>query len=198
MLLRVDRTVTPTMARTPTLAEWELDVLRTVDDVVRLGHIRHVTSSEVVMDRGTVALAPGALVVHCAAEGLVSPPPVPLWGPDRIRLQTIRAGFPCFNAALAGYVEATRDDDRERNRLCPPNVYSNSLASWPRMQLDGVMATRAFGAEPDIAEWANRCLLNPSRIDPSRRDDPAVQAQAARLAAVADDGLAGLAALAGR
>ncbi len=198
VLLRIDRTVTPTMARTPTLAEWELDVLRTVDHVVRLGHIRHVTSSELVMDRGTVALAPGALVVHCAAEGLVSPPPVPLWGPDRICLQTIRAGFPCFNAALAGYVEATRDDDRERNRLCPPNVYSNSLASWPRMQLDGVMAMRAFGAEPDIAEWANRCRLNPSRIDPSRRDDPDVQAQAARLAAVAADGLAGLAALAGR
>jgi len=197
VLLRIDRTVMPTMARTPTLAEWELDVLRTVDHVIRLGHIRHVTSSELVMDRGTVALAPGALVVHCAAEGLPSPPPVPLWSSDRICLQTTRAGFPCFNAALTGYVEATRDDDRERNRLCPPNVYSNSLASWARMQLNGVMATRAFGAEPDIAEWANRCALNPSRVDPSRRDDPAVQAQAVRLAAVADDGLAGLAALAG-
>ena len=45
------------------------------------------------------------------------------WSPcgDRTRSDSrrSRAGFPCFNAALAGYVEATRDDDRERNRLCP-------------------------------------------------------------------------------
>ena len=65
---------------------------------------------------------PDSLVVHCAASGLQYPPLVPLWAPDKIRLQTIRVGFPCFCAALAGYVEATRDDDRERNRLCPPNT----------------------------------------------------------------------------
>jgi len=45
---------------------------------------------------------------------------VPIWGSEAITLQPIRAGFPCFGAALAGYVEATRDDDHEKNRLCPP------------------------------------------------------------------------------
>ena len=82
-------------------------------------------------------LARGSLVVHCAASGLRYPPLVPLWQPDKIRLQTIRAGFPCFGAALAGFVEATRDDDRERNRLCPPNIFSDSPASWARMQVRG-------------------------------------------------------------
>ncbi len=82
-------------------------------------------------------------------------------GQTAIRLQTIRAGFPCFNAALAGYVEATRDDDRERNRLCPPNTLPDSLTTWARMQVRGTLATRAFGAEPDIAEWANACRAEP-------------------------------------
>ncbi|MEP6626141.1 MAG: hypothetical protein ABJC79_16965 [Acidimicrobiia bacterium] len=122
---------------------------------------------------------------------------VPLWNTDMIRLQTIRAGFPCFGAALAGYVEATRDDDRERNRLCPPNVLPDTLASWARMQVRGARATRSFGAEPDIAEWANGCALNPARIEPGRQDDPAVRAATARVAAVAEPGLAALAALAG-
>jgi len=36
------------------------------------------------------------------ASGLAYPPMVPVWGPDTIRLQTIRVGFPCFCAALAG------------------------------------------------------------------------------------------------
>jgi hypothetical protein len=196
VMLRVDGDVVPTMAKAPTLATWELDLLRTVENVVRLGHVKQVTAREMVFDRGAVPLAPGSLVVHCAASGLQYPPPVPLWCPDRIRLQTIRAGFPCFGAALAGYVEATRGDDRERNRLCPPNIYADSLASWARMQVRGVMATRAFGAEPDIAAWANGCALNPARIEPWQREDPAVQAATARVAKVLEPGLKRLAELA--
>ena len=184
------------MAKTPTLGAWELDLLRTIEHVVRLGHIKHVTRREIVLDDGSVPLAPGSLVVHCAASGLQYPPLVPVWGPDKIRLQTIRVGFPCFCAALAGYVEATRDDDRERNRLCPPNTLPDNPANWARMQVRGTVAARTYGAEPDIAAWANGCALNPARIEPSQRDDPAVQAAAARLADHAEQGLARMAELA--
>jgi hypothetical protein len=193
VMLRIDTDVLPTMAKTPTLGAWELDVLRTIENVVRLGHIKHVTRREIVLDHGSVPLAPGSLIVHCAASGLQYPPLVPLWGPDKIRLQTIRVGFPCFNAALAGFVEATRDDDRERNRLCPPNTLPDNAASWARMQVRGTIAAGRFGAEPDIAAWANGCALNPARLEPSQRNDPAVQAAAARLADDAEKGLARMA-----
>ncbi len=196
VLFRIDRTVLPTMAKTPTLARWELELLRTIERVVRLGHVRHVTRREIVLDDGSVALPPGSLIVHCAASGLQYPPLVPIWGLDKIRLQTIRAGFPCFGAALAGYVEATRDDDRERNRLCPPNTLPDSLANWTRMQVRGAIASRTYGAAPDIAAWTNACALNPARIEPAQRDDPGVRAATARLAAHAGPGLARMAALA--
>jgi hypothetical protein len=196
VMMRIDRAVLPTMAKTPTLGAWELDLLRTIERVIRKGHIKHVSRSEIVFDEGALPLAPGSLVVHCAASGLQYPPLVPLFGPDTIRLQSIRAGFPCFNAALAGFVEATRDDDRERNRVCPPNLFPDTLASWARMQVRGAVATRTYGAEPDIADWANGCALNPARIKPAQRDDPAVQAAAARMADVAEPGLARLAELA--
>ena len=196
VMLRIDTDVMPTMAKTPTLGQWELDLLRTIENVVRLGHVRQVTRRELVLDDGSVPLVPGSLIVHCAASGLQYPPLVPVWGPDRIRLQTIRAGFPCFNAALAGYVEATRDDDRERNRLCPPNTLPDNTANWARMQVRGTVAARTFGAEPDIAAWANGCALNPARIQPWQRDDPAVQAAARRLGDVAERGLARMAELA--
>ena len=196
-MLRIDTGVVPTMAKTPTLGAWELELLRTIEHVIRLGHVDHVTASELGFAGGTVALAPGTLVVHCAASGLQYPPLVPLWSADKIRLQTIRAGFPCFNAALAGYVEATRDDDRERNRLCPPNTLPDDPVSWARMQVRGTLAMRSYGAEPDIAEWTNQCALNPARIEPSQRDVPTVQAAARRLADVAERGLTRMAELAG-
>jgi hypothetical protein len=196
VMLRLDATVTPTMAKAPTIGRWEVDLLRTVEHVVRLGHIDHVTRTGMVLDGGTVALAPGSLIVHCAASGLQYPPEVPLWMPDAIRLQTIRAGFPCFCAALAGYVEATRDDDRERNRVCPPNTLPNAPADWSRMTARGTIASRRYNAEPDIADWANACALNPARVTPAQRDDPAVQAAAARVADHAERGLARLTELA--
>lgn len=197
VMLRIDTDKVPTMAKTPTLGLWELALLRTIERVVRLGHVRHVEAREIVLDEGVVPLAPGSVVVHCAAPGLQYPPLVPLWCPDKIRLQTIRAGFPCFNAALAGFVEATRDDDAERNRLCPPNTLPDNPANWARMQARGALASRAFGAQPDIAAWANGCALNPARIAPSQVSDPDVQAAGARLAAVSERGLSRMAELSG-
>ena len=196
VMLRLDDDVVPTMAKTPTIGTWELDLLRTVENVVRLGHIERVTHDEIVLEDGRVALPPGSLIVHCAASGLQYPPLVPIWGPDKIRIQTIRAGFPCFCAALAGYVEATRDDDRERNRLCPPNTLPNIPSDWARMQVRGAIAARTYGAEPDIAAWADGCALNPARVEPSRRRDPAVQAATTRLADAAERGLVRMAELA--
>jgi NAD(P)-binding Rossmann-like domain len=193
VMLRIDKDRLPTMAKTPTLGVWELELLRTVERVVRFGRIRHVTENEIVMDGGIVPLERGTLVVHCAASGLRYPPLVPLWQPDGIRLQTIRVGFPCFGAALAGFVEATRDDDRERNRLCPPNNLPDSPRTWAQMQVKGTLAARTFGAEPDIAAWGNGCALNPARVDPSLRNSTEVQAARARLADVTDRGLSRLA-----
>lgn len=198
VMLRIDPTVTPTMARTPTLGPWELDLLRSIEHVVRLGHVRRVEPGRLVLTDGSVEVARDAVVVHCAASGLRSLPLVPVWGAEAITLQPIRAGFPCFGAALVGYVEATRHDDVEKNRLCPPTPYGDTLTRWATMHLLGTRATRTFGAEPDIKAWADGLALNPARVPPERAKDPAVIHALARLARHTPAGLAGLAALVDR
>ena len=122
IMLRIDRSVTPTMAKTPTLATWELEQLRTIENVVRLGHIQQVEPGAITLADGSVAIADDALVVHCAASGLKYPPRVPIWRPEAITLQPIRAGFPCFGAALVGYVEATRDGRRGEEPAVPADA----------------------------------------------------------------------------
>jgi hypothetical protein len=174
VMLRVDRSVMPTMARGPTLGTWELDLLRTVANVVRLGHVRRVERGLLTLDEGSVAIDPDALVVHCAASGLKNPPLVPVWRPTAITLQPIRAGFPSFGAALVGYVEATRTDDAEKNRLCPPSPYGNTLADWAAMNVRGTRAVLSFSAEPDIKAWSDGIALNPARILPEYAGSPAV------------------------
>jgi hypothetical protein len=197
IMLRVDPSVVPTMAKAPTLASWELEQLRTLQNVVRRGHLRRVRPGHLELDEGSVAVAADALVVHCAAPGLKYPTPVPIWSPTAITLQAIRSGFPCFGAALAGYVEATRSDDAEKNRLCPPTPYANTMAEWAAMNVLGARATAAFGAEPDIKAWADGTTLNPARIPAERSGDPELADVLARLQSHAGPGLARLLELSG-
>jgi len=197
IMLRIDRTVTPTMAKAPTLAQWELDELRRIENVVRLGHIRRVDAGSITFDERTVTIARDAVVVHCAASGLKYPPSVPIWGPTAITLQAIRAGFPCFGAALAGYVEATRDDDDEKNRLCPPTPYGNSMREWALMNLKGMRAVASFNSEPDIKAWTDSVAINPAGVHPDRAGSAEVIETLTRLQANAGPGAARLAELCG-
>ena len=196
VVLRIDRSVSPTMAKTPTLAEWELEQLRSLEDVVRLGHVDRVEPGRLVCQEGDATIASDAVIVHCAASGLRYQPLVPIWGADRITLQPIRSGFPCFGAALAGYVEGTFDDDAEKNRLCPPSPFSNTPPDWAEMQLVGNRSSLAFGSHPDIKRWANTVSLNPARVPPERAGSDEVAAVSERLRAAMGPGMKRMAELA--
>ena len=193
VMLRIDRSVTPTMAKAPTLGGWELELLRSIGNVVRHGHLRNVERGRLEMADGTtVRVADDAVVVHCAADGLKNPPLVPIWQPDVITVQPVRAGFPCFGAAVTGYVEATRRDDDEKNRLCAPSRFGNSLAQWADMNVRGTRSSMALGAEPDIAEWANTVAVNPARIPPGHAGSAELDRVRDRLAAATAPGLEAL------
>jgi hypothetical protein len=195
IMLRIDRTLMPTMAKAPTLAAWELEQLRTIENVVRRGHLETIDRGRLTFADGSLAVRDDALVVHCAADGLKYPPLVPVWRPNAITLQPIRAGFPCFGAALVGYAEATRQDDEEKNRHCSPSPYPNSLAQWAAMNVLGTRNAMSFSTEPDMKEWSDRVALNPARIPPGHPGSAALDDARERLATHLRAGLANLAEL---
>jgi hypothetical protein len=195
VMVRIDQSVTPTMAKIATLAHWELDRLRTIERVVRLGHIVQVKPGRLVLADGEVPIARDAVVVHCAARGLRYPPLVPVWGPQAITLQPIRNTYACFGPALAGYVEATIDnDDAEKNRMCPPVPFSNTTADWAHQQVLGAQAS--LTSHPQLDDWANSVSLNPARVPPDLVGSPAVTAAEERFRQHMVPGLASLAQLA--
>ena len=196
VMFRVDPRVTPSMAKTPTLAQWELDRLRMIENVVRLGYVRHVEPGRVVCVGGESSIDRDALVVHCAASGLRYQPNVPVWEPEAITLQSVATG-PVFGAALAGYVEATREDDTEKNRLCPPQAFPNTPADWPRSIVQGAQGSQALATEPDVKRWSHATSLYRSRIPAERASDPDVLDAIARVGAVTEIGMARLAELGG-
>ena len=140
-------------------------------------------------DGTTVRVADDAVVVHCAADGLKNPPLMSVWRPEDITVQPVRAGFPCFSAAVIGYVEATRRDDAEKNRLCPPSRFGNSLQQWADMNVRGTRASMTLGAEPDIAAWSNTVAINPARIPADHPGSDELDRVRERLAAATGPGL---------
>src|SRR4051794_2691035 len=80
IMLRIDPSVMPTMAKSPTLAEWELERLRTIENVVRLGHIKRVDQGKMTLTGGARTIPPGARGGDRAGARLEDPPPNPLLG----------------------------------------------------------------------------------------------------------------------
>ena len=106
------------------------------------------------------------------------PPRVSIWSPDAITLQSVRAGFPCFGAAITGYVEASADD--EKNRLCPPASFGNTLSDWARMNTISMRNVASFSTEPDIKDWSDRVAVNAARVPPERATEPEALGLASR------------------
>lgn len=175
-LMRIDPSRPATMYRGTMLSAGELHAVREIEDVVRLGHVRRIETDRIVLEHGEVDTGPGLLHVDCTALGLRRAPATPVFRPGRIVLQQVRYLSPCFNAALSGYVEAHRDHDVEKNRLCPPNPYPSSVHDWPGMVTRGWTAEQRWSTEPDVAGWIAASRLNLLRALPDHAAEPAVAA----------------------
>ena len=181
VLLRLDASVEPTMYRCATVSAHELDRLRRIENVVRRGRVMEVGADRIVMQDGSIATDTTHIHIDCSASGLTVAPPRPIFEPGRITLQQIRNCQPTFNAAMIAFVDATRNDDAEKNRLCPPNPYPSSALDWISTTYVSQRAEARWLREPDIAGWLERSRLNASRGIGEHISEPEVQAAFGRL-----------------
>ena len=180
-LMRLDPETEPTMYRCATLSQDELVQLRSIENVVRLGHVQHIGEDRITLDDGSVPLRPGEICVDCSATGIPSPPPRPVFEPGRITLQAVRMCQPTFNMALIGYLEGTRDEDSTRNDLAPPNPYPVTAWDWIPTQLIAQRIEFVWMEEEDLAAWVQQSRLNAAAGMNNRQEDLRMQAALARL-----------------
>jgi NAD(P)-binding Rossmann-like domain len=174
-LTRIDPSWPATMFRGTMLSSGELAGLRQIEDVIRLGRVRRIEADRLVLERGEAKTDPDTLHVDCTALGLNDAPATPIFQANRIVLQQVRHLSPCFNAALVAFVETHRDDDVERNRLCPTNAYPSGIKDWPRMVSRTWRTERRWLSEPDLSAWMAGSRLNLLRGLPDRTTEPRVQ-----------------------
>ena len=174
VFLRFDDNVDPTMFKGSTMSTRELEQVRQIENVVHLGRVRRIGITDLVLDGGSLPVTSDEVFVDCTASGVRATLPRPLFEPDQIALQYVTVGVIPWSAATVGYIEATREDDAEKNRLCPPVIFSGWSADLLDLVHAGLAGTLARGAEPDFAAWADSARVNPAGTAGSRRDDPDV------------------------
>jgi hypothetical protein len=179
-LLRLDPAVEPTMFRGAIVSPAEHDSLERIERVVRLGRVRRIDTGRIMLDHGEVTTEPGTIHVDCTAYGLRSTPPRPMFEHGRITPQSLMGGFTTFNAAMVGFVEAVRDSDAERNRLCPPTPYPSDSIDWISVFASGFRVMTQMLQEPDLAAWLGTCRLNTTRGMRDHMGDPRMQAALGR------------------
>jgi hypothetical protein len=180
-LRRIDDSWPATMFRGTMLSDQELAALRQIEDVVRLGRVRQIEKGRIVLEQGDVDFGPDTLFVDCTALGLNNAPATEIFQPSRIVLQQVRHLSPCFNAALVAFLEAHREDDVERNRLCPPNPYPSGFKDWPRMISRTWRSERRWLSEPDLSAWVSETRLNLLRSLPEHAAETDVQQEITRF-----------------
>lgn len=182
---RFDRTVTPTMFRGAILSAAECDQLERIEQVVRLGRIHHVATHRIVLAHGEIPTDPRQVHVDCTASAFKVNPERTIYEPERITLQGLVGGFTCFSAATIGFIEATRDDDADKNRLCVPTRTLNQPSDWIRAYRGMIHTTIMNAADPDMAAWLERTRLNITSGLSHYQHDPKIQAALARIADLA-------------
>jgi hypothetical protein len=172
--LRIDRTTSPTMFRGAVVSESELGLLRQIEDVVRMGHVRRIERDEVILDGGRIPTSERAIHVHCAARGLANRPLRPIFEPGRVTVQPFFWGYSCYQFAMLGVIEATVGNDAEKNRLCPPIAYWDENEDYPSAFLAAMTSDRARVDHASLAAWTRSTRLNPTSGIASYRDDAGV------------------------
>ncbi len=182
-LARLDPTVEPTMFRGAILSRAERENLEQIERVIRSGRVLHLGADLIELDGGTIPTNRAEVHVDCTAYGIGAAPARPIFEPGRITLQSLNGGFTTFHAALIGFVESARDDDVEKNRLCPPIAPPNRSIDWITTMRGGLRSSAMHAAEPDMATWLKDSRLNLTRDLADHMSDPRMHPALARWAA---------------
>lgn len=158
--MRIDTGVMPTVYHGAILSRAELDQLRRIRGVVRLGRVKAFEPRQMHLEHGIIPLPDGTLVVDCSAAGIPSVEAVPVWAGNRITPQWLRSFGTVFSAAFIAHVEATFDDEAEKNALCTPMSPPTLATDWLRMLAVSMNNQQRWSKHPQLQQWLAGCRLN--------------------------------------
>lgn len=143
------------MYHAATLSERELEALRPIGDVARLGRVRAIETDRMVLDGGELEAQPDTLYIDCTAVALQRPKVVPIFNGRRITLQLVRFPQLPFSAALIGFLEATLASDEEKNSFVTPIRLPDTISDYLVALVPDIMNRQACNHHAAVRDWVS-------------------------------------------
>ena len=97
-----------------------------------------------------------------------------MFEPGRITIQYLTIGLIPWSSATIAFVESTELPDSEKNRLCPPVVFTGDAADLTRLAYAAMQGQVARARHEQVGPWSATTRLNPTRAALEHIDDPGV------------------------
>lgn len=160
VMLRIDPEAQPSMFHYATISQGEVDILRQIKNVVRMGHVQTIDQSGMHLKEGDYPMPTETLYIDCTATAVERRPVVPQFQDDLITLQMIRVPQPAFSAALSAFLEITYDDDETKNRLGKPIPLPDGIDTYPAATMVNMMNQFQWSQDKVVGKW-----ITESRLD---------------------------------
>ena len=161
-MLRTDRAVVPTMMKGGTVSLGELEQLRRIENVVRLGHVERIEPDGSSSSRARSR--PRPIISTCTARrpGLSDNPPRAIFTDDTITLQLVTRVSLTLSGALQGFLE-THGTGRRRRRTGSARRPScrTRRSTTCACVMAGIRTEMGWQEAPDLQEWRRSLAAQP-------------------------------------
>ncbi|MEP2101728.1 MAG: NAD(P)-binding protein [Parasphingorhabdus sp.] len=160
VMLRIDPDAKPSMFHYATISQGEVDILRQIKNVVRMGHVETIDQGGMHLKEGDYPMPAETLYIDCTATAVERRPVVPQFQDGLITLQMIRVPQPAFSAALSAFLEVTYDDDETKNRLGKPIPLPDGIDTYPAATMVNMMNQFQWSQDKVVNKWITQSRLD--------------------------------------
>ena len=191
-LMRLNAGIEPTLYRCATVTQAELEQLRRIRHVVRLGRVQRIEPGRIVLEQGSVSADPGWLYVDCSARAFRNREVPPIFNGGTVMPQVVRTCMATFSAALVAHVEVAFGSDAQKNAMCAPVPLPEQPIDWLRMTLVAAGNQQRWSRDAGMRAWLAASRLDHIGGDSATANEAAVQALRQRYRQSAGPALARL------
>ena len=159
-MMRIDPTKQATMFHYATVSTGEIELLRSITQVVRMGRVKSIALDSMELEKGSLAMDRNTLYVDCTASAVQARSNELVFQPNRIVIQLLRMPLVTLSAAITAYVEIHGQDDAYKNQLCTPIPFPSDLAGYARATLMSSTNQFQWSQDKSLRQWMRNSRLD--------------------------------------
>ena len=136
-------------------SQMEIEALRKVKNMVRLGRVTSIENNQIVLEQGTIPTSTEHLHIDCSASALTNLTIKPIFDGDVITPQTVRSYQPVFSAAFIAHIELAYPE-QAKNKICNVVRLPNTLIDWLRLTAAFMMNQYIWSQDENLRKWATK------------------------------------------